>query len=94
MAYQFLQLDPVTGRRKLVAGSSGTWEQETPAGTVNGSNTVFTLVFTPLAAGSTFVYLNSLIIPVTDYVLDLGLKTVTFSTAPATAQKVYVVYLK
>lgn len=93
MSYLFLQIDPVTMKRRLTASSSGTWKQEVPTGTINGVNTVFTLAFEPNLADSTFVYLDGMIVPNTKYTLNLPAKTVTFNVAPAAAQDVYVVYI-
>lgn len=66
--------------------------RETPSGTVNGSNTVFTLAFTPVA-GKESVYLNGQeIYPPNDYTISSN--TITFLTAPPTGSKVRVTYPK
>jgi hypothetical protein len=53
---------------------------ETPVGSINGSNTVFTLAFTPSPAASLDLYLNGLLMkPAVDFTLSGN--TVTFLTA-------------
>lgn len=69
------------------------WEDVTPSGLVNGSNTVFTLPETPLEAASVDVYLDGIKqIPTTDYSVS-GL-TITFVTAPAAGQSLRVDYIR
>ena len=93
MALLYLVKDTATGKTKALSGAVS-WEQETPTGTVNGSNMDFVLAFTPTATKAVFVYLDGLLIPQTLYSVNLGTKTVTFTTAPANGQKVYIVYNK
>lgn len=66
------------------------WTEEVPTGTVNGSNAVFTLAFTPDDPSAVSVYLNSLL--ETEYSITGA--TITFTTAPALGQSVYVTYTK
>jgi hypothetical protein len=69
------------------------WVQEVPSGTVNGSNVTFTLSFTPDDSASVSVYLNGLSQRVTtDYSITGA--TLTFVTAPALGQGVFVTYQK
>lgn len=68
--------------------------RETPTGTVNGSNTTFTLASTPVA-GTEHVYVNGLLQDVgsgNDYTISSG--TITFGTAPASGDKIRVTYFK
>ncbi len=71
----------VSGRRDSSGSSSGTFkDDETPAGTINGVNTVFTIANTPLT-GSLKVYRGGARQRVTeDYTLIV--KTITFTFAP------------
>lgn len=65
--------------------------RETPSGTVNGSNTSFTLANTPPSGIDLFqdgIYLT----PTTDY--SVSGTTITMVTAPATGQSLYAVYHK
>lgn len=74
--------------------SSNFVTNETPAGSVNGSNTVFTLANTPVA-GTVQVYLNGLLQDVgggNDYTISGT--SITFGTAPLTGEKVRVHYIK
>ncbi len=80
-----LYADPVTHRLLVdIASATGTAvNDETPAGTINGSNKVFTLAHTPLA-GTLLLFLNGAFqSPVTDY--TLATNTITFATAPDAA---------
>lgn len=75
-----------------VAGSGTAVTRETPTGTVNGSNTVFTLAHTP-AAGSESVYLNGVLQNEgagNDY--EIAADEITFATAPATGDVILVSY--
>lgn len=66
---------------KTLAGTSSIVDNETPAGTVNGTNKVFTLASTP-ATNSLNVYKNGIRLkPTSDYTLSGS--TITFVTAPA-----------
>lgn len=66
------------------------WTQETPSGSVNGSNLVFTLAFTPDDSEGVEVYLDGLL--ETDY--SISGTTITFTTAPVAGQTVRVFYQK
>jgi hypothetical protein len=68
--------------------------RETPTGTINGSNTTFTLANTPLS-GTETVFLNGILQDAgagNDYTISGG--TITFLTAPATGDKIRVNYQK
>ena len=68
--------------------------RETPSGTINGSNTVFTLAFTP-TAGTEEVYLNGVLQDaggLNDYTISGG--TITFVVAPTPGDKIRVSYFK
>ena len=74
--------------------SSNFVDKETPAGSINGSNTTFTLANTP-TAGSEHVYLNGILQDVgagNDYTISGG--TITMLTAPLTGDKIRVSYRK
>ena len=64
---------------------------EVPAGTINGSNTLFTLAFTP-TAGTLALYLNGLRLKLTeDY--TLATNTITFVVAPISGDRLLADYL-
>lgn len=68
--------------------------RETPAGTVNGSTTVFSLATAPIA-GTEHVYLNGILQEPgagNDYTISGG--NITFISAPLTGDKIRVSYLK
>jgi hypothetical protein len=68
--------------------------RETPSGTVNGSNTSFTLATTP-TSGTEHVYLNGLLQEPgagNDYTISGA--TITYLTAPLTGDKIRVSYMK
>jgi hypothetical protein len=68
--------------------------RETPTGSINGSNTTFTLAATPVA-GSERVFLNGLLQEPgagNDYTISAA--TITYLTAPATGDRLRVNYLK
>ena len=68
--------------------------RETPSGSVNGTNTSFTLANTPVS-GSESVFLNGLLLEPgagNDYTISTS--TITFLTAPSTGDKVRVSYLR
>lgn len=68
--------------------------RETPSGTVDGSNAVFTLAFTPVL-GTEEVFLNGLLQDQgagEDYTISGA--TITFASAPATGSKIRVNYEK
>lgn len=69
------------------------WVDETPSGTINGSNLVFTLAETPLENEAVDVFLDGLKqIPGTDY--SVSGVTITFTTAPAIGQTLRVEYIR
>jgi len=68
--------------------------RETPAGTINGINTIFTLANTPIA-GKEQVYLNGVLQDEggsDDYTISSA--TITFNTAPLTGDSLRVTYIK
>lgn len=65
---------------------------ETPSGTINGSNTAFTLANTP-TAGTVSVYLNGLLQTVSDDYTISG-STITYTAAPIAGDVLRVTYLK
>ncbi len=69
-------------------------DKEIPTGAINGTNTNFTLAFTPLA-GSEHVYLNGVLQTIgsgNDYTLSGAV--VTMTTAPLTGERLIVSYRK
>lgn len=69
-------------------------DRETPSGTVNGSNTAFTLANTP-TSGSEHVYLNGLLQEPgagNDYTISGA--AITYLTAPLTGDKIRISYRK
>ncbi len=72
-------------------GTSGTWQQEVPSGTVNGSNTTFTLAYTPVASMTVMLFWDrSLYLQGVDYTISGN--TITMTVAPATGLKPSAVY--
>lgn len=66
-------------------------KQEVPTGTINGSNTTFTLSESAHEQDSLMVFKNGLLQKyTTDYTLSGT--TITFVTAPATASELVIVY--
>jgi len=67
--------------------------QEVPSGTVNGSNTAFTLSASPHSPGAVLLMLNGLFLEQgSDYsILDTA---ITMTTAPVVGQKLYSFYVK
>lgn len=88
---QFLKTN---GSAVLSWGSSSaaaTYYQETPTGTVNSSNTSFTIANVPGSNAAVLVYKNGLLQAQTaDY--SISTSTITFTTAPTTGSTLYVVY--
>ena len=70
--------------------NEGWVKNETPSGTVNGSNVSFTLAFTPDDPAAVHVYLDGLYEPN----VSVSGSTLTFSTAPAAGQSITVNYTK
>jgi hypothetical protein len=65
-----------------------TWNQGTPTGSINGSNTAFTLSSTPAQAASVDLYLDGLYQRQgTDYTISGT--SITMTTAPATSQNIW-----
>lgn len=89
--FLFAGRDSATGKHQI---QPFPMVQEVPTGTVNGSNTDFTLALAPTNAASLLVFLDGLIVPSTLWSINLGTKVLTFTTAPASGQSVYVVYVK
>jgi hypothetical protein len=70
--------------------NEGWVKNETPSGTVNGSNTSFTLAFTPDDSAGVHIYLDGLY----ETACSVSGTTITFTTAPATGQSVIANYTK
>lgn len=69
-------------------------KRETPSGTINGTNTTFTLANTPIT-GMEEVFLNGVLQDVggtNDYTISAA--TITFTSAPITGDKIRVNYIK
>jgi len=70
------------------------FEQEIPAGTVNGSNKIFTLSKIPHSTKAVIVLMNSQVqYQVSNYTIDNS-GVVTFVNAPVLGQELYVFYMK
>lgn len=68
------------------------WVQETPSGTINGSNTAFTLSQTPFENETIMLFLDGLLLKQgTDYTVSGT--SITMTTAPALAQEMRVQYI-
>lgn len=93
MAILFEVLDTATGKKKFQS-SQLLFEQETPTGAVNGVNQEFVVTFTPVSANAVFVYVDGLLVKNSLYAVNLGLKKVTFTTAPSPGQDVYITYAR
>lgn len=64
-------------------------DDETPVGSVNGTNTIFTISRTPVPTESLKIYVNGQRMRITeDYTLSV--KTITFNTAPPTGSIILV----
>lgn len=67
--------------------------KEVPSGTINGSNTAFTLANTPNVSATVQVFVNGVLQEVTaEYTISGA--TITMVSAPVAGQKIYVVYSK
>ena len=79
--------------RTSTKGLALNFDQEVPSGTVNGSNTNFTLSQTPYSAKAVIVFLDGI---VQTFTTDWSISgtTLTFVTAPAAGQKPYVWFLR
>lgn len=81
----------VTGVLPVANGGRGTEKQEVPSGTINNSNTAFTLTSTPIANATVKLYLNNLIlVQGVDY--TIAGTAITMTTAPNFAQTLYADY--
>ena len=92
-----------TGFAKITAGSwtyaaitnadlPFTWKQEVPGGTINNSNTAFTLASTPTANAAVHLYQDGLIlVQGVDYTIS-GVN-ITMTTAPNFFQSLYASYV-
>ena len=69
-----------------------TYVRETPVGSIDGTNTAFTLANTPIAS-TVQVFLNGVLQELTDD-YTLSSTTVTFGSAPFSGDKVKVIYFK
>jgi len=87
--------------KKIKVGAAGSMSlanyivRETPSGTINGSNTVFTLAHVPAGAGQEMVFLNGIIQDGglgMDYTISGD--TITFANAPVSMDKIRVTYFK
>lgn len=69
--------------------------QEVPSGTVNGTNTLFTLTSTPIYNQAVFVFINGLIQRQgTDYNVSGSNIDFAASSTPAVGSRLYVIYFK
>lgn len=69
------------------------WEDETPSGTINGSNVTFTLAQTPHENAVVRLYQDGLFLKQgTDYTLSGA--TITMTTAPAVGQSLRANYVR
>jgi len=70
------------------------FKQETPTGSIDGSNTAFELSTPPVNAEGVQVYVDGLLKPLTPGSLGFTISgtTVTLGTAPVAGQHVYVCY--
>lgn len=66
--------------------------EETPSGTINGSNVTFTLANTPASSAAVNLILDSLVLPGTDY--SISGTTITLGFAPVVPQKLKAKYVK
>ena len=69
------------------------WVIETPTGTVDGSNTAFTLAEEPLEADAVIIFKNGLLQRPGDDVTLSG-QNITFATAPALGSDIKVQYIR
>ena len=82
-----LKIDATTGRLlvSLSGVLSGTLASaETPTGTINGSNAVFTLAHTPSSPVFLLLFLNGVVQSPAGVDFTLSTATITFNTAPPT----------
>lgn len=81
------------GGFSAIAMSSHIIDDETPSGTINGTNKAFTIGFHPVPEGSLKVYLNGARQRVTEDYTFSGV-TITFTVAPPTGSVLLVDYRK
>lgn len=67
--------------------------RETPSGTINGSNTAFTLANTPIA-GTEHVYLNGLLQEPAGEDYTISGTSITYTVAPVSGDRLRVSYMK
>ena len=79
--------------RTTAKGLALNFEQEIPSGTVNGSNTAFTLSQTPYSAKAVILFVDAVPQVYTTNFTVSG-TTITMVTAPAAGQTVYAWYLR
>lgn len=78
--------------RTTSKGLALTYYQEIPSGTVNGSNTSFTLAHTPFSQTELILFLDAIPqLAGTDFTLSGS--TITMTVAPATNQQLWARYL-
>ena len=78
-------VEVLTKQTSFVATNHYTFaENETPSGTINGSNTVFTLANTPAVANSLQIFLNGAYQTAGGEDYTLSDNTITFVNAPLT----------
>jgi hypothetical protein len=92
---------PTTGKTMIVAGTSNdenisSWfkshcKKETPSGSVNGTNTVFTMTKTPMSESLVSVYINGQYQKVSEDYTRSG-TSITFSIAPPSGSIIEVIY--
>lgn len=69
------------------------WEVEVPSGTINGSNTSFSIAQTPMEPRAVFLFLDGLSLSyTTDY--SVSGTTITMVTAPALGQSLEARYIR
>lgn len=69
------------------------WTKETPSGSINGSNTAFTLAQTPLENEAVELFLDGL--RLTEGVdFTLSVSSITMTTAPAIGQSLRATYIR
>lgn len=82
-----------TGAVTIPFKSSWVVVRETPSGTINGSNTNFTLANTPIS-GTEMVFLNGLLQKSGGADYSISSSTITFTVAPVTNDVILVTYFK
>jgi|26BtaG_2_1085354.scaffolds.fasta_scaffold01581_7 hypothetical protein len=76
---------------ETISSAGGAFQEETPSGTINGSNKTFTLSVTPIS-GSLEVYLNGAFQTAGGEDYTLSESTITFVNAPPTGSVLRVRY--